>query len=1146
MRKHQYLLKPSRLSTSISAALSVLVLLNQYAPVAFSAEAEEDERLEEIVVTGSRIRRQDFDANSPVITIDQSTFENTSSIGVSTVLNQLPQFVPAVTQFSTSDVQNTAINTVGASLVSLRGLGANRNLVLIDGKRGQPINPTMVVDTNMIPSAAIQRVEIISGGASAVYGADAVGGVVNFILKDDFEGAQVEMRYGDTFDGGGQESTFSGLIGANSDRGNVMMGIERSTRGIGQPWMRDWRIEDAANPSAGSVGGTFFGSDTYISNVPGTPYYPAPTNNLPSQIAVNALFNKALPCTALANPNQATPAANCPQSATGGLLGVTNNTNFYLNRGLAGTVFTGLMSASGAPGAYRYTGPIGLTSGDHYGNFGGLPFRIVQPDGRIKENTWWGWTSTPLERLSSFAKGEFEISENIRMKGQAMFTRTETQTQLALTADTIGLWGAEIPFGTTLYRGDEMRGIPNSWNDSNANGLVDGAEVTNPSYLPGGRFQLNCNLDGKVGCTESEAFPLPPEMVALMSTRRLPQENLWMNRPPDWLRQAEGGGRRSESTTNIMQLSIGLEGELADGRHSWDISLSSGRTDNLVIQKGSARLSQWRAIATSPNFGRGFTYDSNPYGVGFAESSPTCETGLPLIVVFSPSADCIEAISPSLKNQDVVTQTVFEVNLIGDLLEMNAGPLSYAVGTTYREADFTYSPDNLSLNQNFIDTIGGLFPNGASDGKFDVGEVYGELLVPIVADGPFLLEHLNFEIGARASNWSMPDVKVLASYKALLDWAITPNYRVRGGWNVAHRAPNMGELFLERTQVFGGSVTVYGDQCSQRNQAGPYSANPAIAGAKQAAQTLAICRAMMGGAAANEYYDNRPLIQQPLVGGTGTPNSFGNPKLKEEQADTFTLGVAMKLLEDINVTVDYYKIEISDMISVEGPDTTHQRCLSLAQNPSGSPDTPACVALFRDPVNGNPSGIDLGYTNTGFATVSGVDVAFNMTKQLSWGGLNLNIVANKNLASLTQDSLVAPERDWRGTQGCALQIQCQGYDYRLFTTLNYFRDNWGTSLRHQYWPDIKAAGCITAPAGANCLYGGVQTDYHMFSLSGNYQIGERYTLRVGIENLLDKAPPLNLGDPTVTPFPTAPTHVGGGATYDPLGRRAFISLTMNI
>src|SRR6185503_2592247 len=176
---------------------------------------QQDQVLEEVVVTGSRIVRQDFTANSPIQTVDEALFDETSAVGVETVLNRLPQFVPAVTQFTTGDVQQTVTNTVGASTISLRGLGPNRNLVLINGRRAMPIDPRMVVDTNTIPSAAIQRVEVISGGASAVYGADAVGGVVNFILKDNFEGANVDVRFGDTEHGGDQTVSISALFGAN-------------------------------------------------------------------------------------------------------------------------------------------------------------------------------------------------------------------------------------------------------------------------------------------------------------------------------------------------------------------------------------------------------------------------------------------------------------------------------------------------------------------------------------------------------------------------------------------------------------------------------------------------------------------------------------------------------------------------------------------------------------------------------------------------------------------------------------------------------------------------------------------------------------------------------------------------------------------
>ena len=205
-------IRPTTILSASSGVLlgAALAVAPQHKAV---AQDQEDLLTEEVIVTGSRIPRRDFTANAPITTIDESIFEETNSIGVETVLNQLPQFVPAVTQFASFDVENTATNTVGASTVSLRGLGPNRNLVLINGRRAMPVNPTMVVDTNSIPASAIERVEVISGGASAVYGADAVGGVVNFILKDDFEGATVDMRFGDTQHGGGQEISLSGLIG---------------------------------------------------------------------------------------------------------------------------------------------------------------------------------------------------------------------------------------------------------------------------------------------------------------------------------------------------------------------------------------------------------------------------------------------------------------------------------------------------------------------------------------------------------------------------------------------------------------------------------------------------------------------------------------------------------------------------------------------------------------------------------------------------------------------------------------------------------------------------------------------------------------------------------------------------------------------
>ena len=149
-----------------------------------------------IVVTGSRIQRRDFEANSPIVTAGENLLQNSATSAIETSLNKLPSFTPVQTPSLGGDIQPTATNTPGAATVSLRGLGTNRNLVLVDGRRATPANALGVVDINTIPAAAIDRVEIITGGASATYGADAVGGVVNFILKKNFQGLELDGSAG--------------------------------------------------------------------------------------------------------------------------------------------------------------------------------------------------------------------------------------------------------------------------------------------------------------------------------------------------------------------------------------------------------------------------------------------------------------------------------------------------------------------------------------------------------------------------------------------------------------------------------------------------------------------------------------------------------------------------------------------------------------------------------------------------------------------------------------------------------------------------------------------------------------------------------------------------------------------------------------
>jgi outer membrane receptor protein involved in Fe transport len=160
------------------------------------------------------------------------------------------------------------------------------------------------------------------------------------------------------------------------------------------------------------------------------------------------------------------------------------------------------------------------------------------------------------------------------------------------------------------------------------------------------------------------------------------------------------------------------------------------------------------------------------------------------------------------------------------------------------------------------------------------------------------------------------------------------------------------------------------------------------------------------------------------------------------------------------------------------------------------------------------------------------------------GGLSINSVANYNLESITQARSDLDEVDYAGYDGCALGLQCQRYEYRIFTTFSYFRGPWNASLRHPYWPELDNTACRTDPAAIDCIYDSMPS-YNLFSATLGYTLGDKYRLSLGIENLFDKEPPCTGADPTATPFATECTHGGNGATYDPLGRRFFVGMTMN-
>jgi len=152
-------------------------------------------------VTGTRIARPNFEAASPIVAVPAAVFERTASATAETALNRFPQFVPGYTGTS----NNAGTYSEGRAGLNLRGLGDNRTLTLVDGRRLTPVNGNGETDLNVIPPALIESVEIVTGGASAVYGSDAIAGVVNFRLRREFDGVELGGRWGQTDRGDGEE-----------------------------------------------------------------------------------------------------------------------------------------------------------------------------------------------------------------------------------------------------------------------------------------------------------------------------------------------------------------------------------------------------------------------------------------------------------------------------------------------------------------------------------------------------------------------------------------------------------------------------------------------------------------------------------------------------------------------------------------------------------------------------------------------------------------------------------------------------------------------------------------------------------------------------------------------------------------------------
>lgn len=208
----------------ITRAIRAALLGAATTAVSSVAAAQDQEsavsEMQEVVVTGSRIARPELEGNSPVAVYTQEDFKLAGISNVEEYMRDIPQVVQAVGA-------NNNNGNPGVATIDLRNMGEERTLVLVDGKRFVPYDSDGFVDLSMIPSSLVERVEVLTGGASAIYGSDAVAGVVNFITRKNFQGIELDVQYGSTTESDAKSRDISLTVGGNfaEDQGNAVLNL---------------------------------------------------------------------------------------------------------------------------------------------------------------------------------------------------------------------------------------------------------------------------------------------------------------------------------------------------------------------------------------------------------------------------------------------------------------------------------------------------------------------------------------------------------------------------------------------------------------------------------------------------------------------------------------------------------------------------------------------------------------------------------------------------------------------------------------------------------------------------------------------------------------------------------------------------------
>ena len=478
------------------------------------AQADSDDA---IVITGSRIVRPDLEAPSPVTTVGAEQFDLTGTVTVETLLNELPQLIPGNTR--------TSNNQGGEdfSTLDLRGLGPNRTLILVDGERVPASSSSGVVDIGTIPAGLIERVDVVTGGASAVYGSDALAGVVNFVLKDNYEGLEVSSQYGISDHGDGSSFNVQGLLGGNfgDDRGNMTFFASYYTRDAVGQGDRDYTRNSAAL-------GYDYNYDTgfYYYFIP---KHLSPVSDYPSRYT-NSLVGI---CCAGSGTNPYGTIVNNPSNRFTNLAALLPG---QFGPGTYDSNCDGVPNAGGFPaggGTLSFTDSGALTPSVT----GGFCAYADRSNGSSRFNyAPLNYLVTPYKRYTLSTTARYDITDSIRLKVLANYVNSTQEVNLAPTPATSIVASADNPY----------------------------IQLGTANFAPCG-IGVSCH----------------PDLLIALNSRPNPGATFIINR-----RFLETGPRVGIYNSKTTTLRGTLSGPLTAG-FNWDVTASYGKTIANIEAKGN-------------------------------------------------------------------------------------------------------------------------------------------------------------------------------------------------------------------------------------------------------------------------------------------------------------------------------------------------------------------------------------------------------------------------------------------------------------------------------------------------------------------------------------------------------------------------------